>query len=76
MKNEDECPFCGANLINEEHCYICNAFRIKGYVSREARSRIKLISVCVSLIVGLFASLIAFLASVSIGVYILILIFL
>lgn len=75
MKSENKCPFCGANLITEDHCHSCNAFQIKGYVSREARTRIKLISACVSLIIGLVAAFIAFLASVNIGVYILILVF-
>lgn len=75
MESESKCPFCGANLMSEDHCDSCHAFRIKGYVSKEARSRIKLISAGVSLIIWLFASLIAFLASVGIGVYILLLIF-
>lgn len=26
-------PFCGAILMNEEHCYRCHALQIKGYVA-------------------------------------------
>lgn len=75
MESENKCPFCGAKLMSEDHCDICHAFKIKGYISKETRSGIKLISAGVSFTICIFASLIAFLVSVDIGVYILILVF-
>ncbi len=62
--------FCGANLINEDHCHSCHAFKIKGYVSRDARKTINLISICTSLLVALFGILVVFLVSFGIGTYI------
>ena len=74
MKSESKCPFCGAALISEDHCHSCHAFKIKGYVSREARSRINFISAGVSLVIVFLISLIAFIESVGIVVYITIII--
>ena len=67
---DDKCPFCGAVLINEDHCHSCHAFKIKGYVSRDARKTINLISICTSLLVALFGILVVFLLSFGIGAYI------
>lgn len=72
---DDKCPFCGANLINEDHCHSCHAFKIKGYVSRDARKKINLISICTSLLVTLFGFLVVFLVSFGIGTYIAIIVF-
>ncbi|MFW8407445.1 hypothetical protein ACOIDN_04740 [Klebsiella pneumoniae] len=68
---DDKCPFCGAVLINEDHCHSCHAFKIKGYVSRDARKTINLIS----LLVALFGILVVFLVSFGIGTYIAIIAF-
>ena len=67
---DDKCPFCGAILINEDHCHSCHAFKIKGYVSRDARKTINLISICTSLLVALLGILVVFLVSFGIGTYI------
>ena len=72
---DDKCPFCGAILINEDHCHSCHAFKIKGYVSRDARKTINLISICTSLLVALFGILVVFLVSFGIGTYIAIIAF-
>lgn len=67
---DDKCPFCGANLINKDRCHSCHAFQIKGYVSRDARKRINLVSIGTSLLVALFGILVVFLVSFGIGAYI------
>ena len=72
---DDKCPFCGAVLINEDHCHSCHAFKIKGYVSRDARKTINLISICTSLLVAFFGILVVFLVSFGIGTYIAIIAF-
>jgi hypothetical protein len=72
---DDKCPFCGAYLIAEDHCQSCHAFKIKGYVSRDARTRINLISIGTSLLVALFGILVVFLVSFGIGAYIAIIAF-
>ena len=72
---DDKCPFCGAILINEDRCHSCHAFKIKGYVSRDARKTINLISICTSLLVALFGILVVFLVSFGIGTYIAIIAF-
>lgn len=72
---DDKCPFCGAILINEDHCHSCHAFKIKDYVSRDARKTINLISICTSLLVALFGILVVFLVSFGIGTYIAIIAF-
>ena len=72
---DDKCPFCGAILINEDHCHSCHAFKIKGYVSRDARKTINLISICTSLLVALLGILVVFLVSFGIGTYIAIIAF-
>ena len=70
ITRDKKCPFCGSYLIDEKHCHSCHAFQITGYVSREARTRINLISACTTLLVVLFGFLIASLESLSIGAYI------
>ena len=72
---DDKCPFCGANLIDEYRCHSCHAFQIKGYVSRDARRRINLVSIGTSLLVALFGILVVFLVSFGIGAYIAIIAF-
>ncbi|HIB9334485.1 TPA: hypothetical protein ACWYKP_005350, partial [Klebsiella pneumoniae] len=57
------------------HCHSCHAFKIKGYVSRDARKTINLISICTSLLVALFGILVVFLVSFGIGTYIAIIAF-
>lgn len=74
MKSENKCPFCGAILISEDHCHSYHVFNIKGYVLREARSIINFISAGVSLVIVFLISLIAFIESVGIVVYIAIII--
>lgn len=75
MISGNKCHFCGSHLINENRCHICQAFKITGYVSRETRKRIKLTSVCISLIMALFASVINFLTVMNTGLYIFIFVF-
>lgn len=70
MPSEESCPFCGAHLINKDLCHICHAFKIKGYVSREVRSKIKVITAFLSITLVLIASFISFLFSLGIGFYI------
>lgn len=67
IEKDGRCPFCGSVLINVNRCNSCHAFQIKGYVSREARVKINLISTCASLLAALFGTLITFLSSHSIG---------
>ncbi|HCC2887974.1 hypothetical protein [Klebsiella sp. GB_Kp059] len=75
IKKDEKCPFCGAYLIAEDHCQSCHAFQIKGYVSRDARTRINLVSIGTSLLVALFGILVVFLVSFGIGAYIAIIAF-
>ena len=70
ITKDEKCPFCGAYLIAEDHCQSCHAFQIKGYVSRDARTRINLVSIGTSLLVALFGILVVFLVSFGIGAYI------
>ena len=70
ITKDKKCPFCGAYLIAEDHCQSCHAFQIKGYVSRDARTRINLVSIGTSLLVALFGILVVFLVSFGIGAYI------
>ena len=60
ITKDKKCPFCGAYLIAEDHCQSCHAFQIKGYVSRDARTRINLVSIGTSLLVALFGILVVF----------------
>lgn len=57
ITKDEKCPFCGAYLIAEDSCQSCHAFQIKGYVSRDARKRINLVSIGTSLLVALFGIL-------------------
>ncbi|MFO4450952.1 hypothetical protein AAHC63_25535 [Klebsiella quasipneumoniae subsp. quasipneumoniae] len=75
ITKDEKCPFCGAYLIAEDHCQSCHAFQIKGYVSRDARTRINLVSIVTSLLVALFGILVVFLVSFGIGAYIAIIAF-
>ncbi|EKS1981496.1 hypothetical protein ACTBAE_001342 [Klebsiella variicola] len=75
ITKDKKCPFCGAYLIAEDHCQSCHAFQIKGYVSRDARTRINLVSIGTSLLVALFGILVVFLVSFDIGAYIAIIAF-
>nr|WP_178075499.1 hypothetical protein [Klebsiella variicola] len=75
ITKDKKCPFCGAYLIAEDHCQSCHAFQIKGYVSRDARTRINLVSIGTSLLVALFGILVVFLVSFGIGAYIAIIAF-
>ncbi|HBY9450039.1 TPA: hypothetical protein M2P46_002059 [Klebsiella variicola] len=75
ITKDEKCPFCGAYLIAEDHCQSCHAFQIKGYVSRDARTRINLVSIGTSLLVALFGILVVFLVSFGIGAYIAIIAF-
>ncbi|OVG36680.1 hypothetical protein B5L94_07400 [Klebsiella pneumoniae] len=70
VTTDKKCPFCGAYLIDEQWCQSCHAFQIKGYVSRDARKRINLVSISISLLLMLVGFLIAFLVSFSAWVYI------
>lgn len=72
MISDNKCLFCGAELINEDHCHICHAFKITGYVSGKTHKRIKLASMCISLIMALSASIINFVTAMNTGVYIVI----
>lgn len=75
ITKDEKCPFCDAYLIAEDHCQSCHAFQIKGYVSRDARTRINLVSIGTSLLVALFGILVVFLVSFGIGAYIAIIAF-
>ena len=75
ITKDEKCPFCGAYLIAEDRCQSCHAFQIKGYVSRDARTRINLVSIGTSLLVALFGILVVFLVSFGIGAYIAIIAF-
>ncbi|QAA73229.1 hypothetical protein [Klebsiella variicola] len=68
--NDEKCPFCDVHLIDKDHCHSCHAFKVKGYVSKDARKRINLVSICASLLIAILGILIVFMVSLSIGAYI------
>ncbi|WP_224324727.1 hypothetical protein, partial [Klebsiella oxytoca] len=69
MSSDVKCPFCCVNLIKENHCHICHAFRITGYIPREVRSKIKFMTLCSSFSLVITASFIAFLLSAGTVAY-------